>query len=253
MSNRWIRCIECNKVAHVTDYDRSPQYQYDRDFENSIEKPMDDMKPFMMQHERHNMEELSVIKDSFISEGKYGEPRKESYFQATNGKEQFVIRGWREDINAPLQYELIPGYIKTTISLKVQSHEIQRQMREEMKTPPIAETKIEQFIQIVERVASQFSRRDEIEITAETDTPLVSHCKMDSSAIGEILSLSREIFDAGDVKKVERFIHQNNNCNGPMTLLLKRTFTVKRERSTAPESEEEPLLLDGVTAERSSR
>jgi hypothetical protein len=144
MSNRWIRCIECNQVAHVTEYDRSPLYQCDRDYGNSIEKPMDDMKSFMMQHGRHSMEELSVIKDSFISEGKYGEPRKASYFQATNGKEQFVIKGWREDINVPLQYELIPGCIKTTLDLKVQSYEIQMQMREEIKNPPAAETEIEQ-------------------------------------------------------------------------------------------------------------
>lgn len=253
MSNRWIRCIECNQVAHVTDYDRSPLYQCDRGYENSIEKPMDDMKSFMMQHGRHIMEELSVIKDSFISEGKYGEPRKASYFQATNGKEQFVIKGWREDINVPLQYELIPGCIKTTLDLKVQSYEIQMQMREEIKNPPAAETQIEQFVRIVERVVSQFSCRDEIEITAETDTPLVSHCKMDSNAIREILSLSREVFDADDLKKVERFIHQNNNYNEPMTLLLKKTFTVKRKRSTAPESEKEPLLIDGVTAQRSIR
>jgi hypothetical protein len=76
---------------------------------------------------------------------------------------------------------------------------------------------------------------------------------MGSNAIREILSLSREVFDADDLKKVERFIHQNNSYREPMTLLLKKTFTVKRQRSTAPESEKEPLLIDGVTAQRSVR
>ena len=78
MTDRWIRCVECNQVAHITDYDCSPQYLCDECLEEITEKPMDDMKYFMAQHKHHKIEELTVIKSSFISEGRYGEPLKVS-------------------------------------------------------------------------------------------------------------------------------------------------------------------------------
>ena len=250
MSDKWIRCIECNEVTHVTDYDCSPQYQCDEKLEEVIEKPMDDMRNFMVQHRHHMIEELSRIKDSFISEGAYVEPLKVSYFEATNGKERFVIKKWRENINDPLQYELIPGYIKTTISLEVQLDEIRKQLHDEIKHPYITEAKIERFIQIIEKVASQFSAGDKIEITAETDTPLISYCKMDTDFTREILRLSEEIFSAEELKEIEQFIYRNNNDNEPMTLLLKRAFTIEEENSKLIELGKEESHLDKVVSQR---
>lgn len=253
MSDRWVRCVECNQVVHVTDYDCAPQYYCDENLEEITERPIDDMKHFMAKHKHHKMEELTIIKNSFISEGRYGEPLKVSYFEATNGKDRFVIKGWRENIGTSIKYELVPGYIKTAYNLELQSDEIRKQMSEEIKDPTISETKIERFIQIVEKVISQPPIRDKIEITAETDTPLISHCKMDASSIREILSLSREIFNAGELKKVEQFIRRNNNYNEPITLLLKRAFIIKRKSTKPIEPKEEPSLLDEVVAQRSNR
>jgi len=249
---RWIRCVECNQVAHVTEYDNAPHYQYDKDIEKIIEKPMDDMKCFMAQHRDHEMEELTVVKNSFISEGNYGDPLKVSYFEATNGRGKFVIKGWRENINTSLRYEIIPGYIKTTFHLMAQSNEIRKQMSEEITHPPIEGAKIEQFIQIIEMVVSQFSMRDKIEITAESNTPHISYCRMGTSCIKEILRLSEAIFNAEELRQVEQFIYQNNKYSEPMTLLFKRAFNIKK-RVTAPlKSKEEQSLLDEAVTGRSS-
>jgi len=231
MSERWIRCVECNQVAHVTPFEGFPSYSYDERCGEFIETAADDEACFLEFHRHHTMEELFIIKDSFISEGRYGEPLKVSYFEATNGKERFVIRGCRHDITRPMGYELIAGYIETSFRREVQSREIRKQLGEEIKDPPLAETNVERFIQIVERVVSQFPPRDSIEITAETDTPLISHCKLGIGAIREILTLCTEFFDGMELKRLEKFIEDNNSYNEPMTLLLKRTFRIRRAQT----------------------
>jgi hypothetical protein len=198
---------------------------------------MDDEADFMGGHKHHTMEELFVVKDSFISEGRYGEPLKISYFEATNGTERFVIKGWREDINHAMEYEVIPGYIEMTFKREVQADEIRRQLSDEIKDPPLAETTIERFIQIVEKVVAQFPVSDRIEITAETDTPLISHCRIGVNALRAIMTACKEIFDVLELEKVEQFVYQNNDYNEPMTLLLKRAFTIKREQVTSRTSE----------------
>jgi hypothetical protein len=250
MADWWIRCIDCNQVAHITDYDRFPQYHCDEDLDEITEEPVDDTKHFMGQHRNHRREELTVIKNSFISEGCYGEPLKVNYREATNGKERFVIKGWREDVKSPLRYELIPGYIKTGFRLEVQSDEIRRQMSEEMVPPPLAAAKIEQFIKIVEKVVSRSPMRNTIEITAESDTPLGAYCKMDATIVRGILRLSEEVFDAKELRKVEQFIYRNNNFKDPMTLLFKRSFDVKRKRTAPLKSDEKQLPSDGTVVRR---
>ena len=230
MAARWIRCVDCNVAAHITEYDCLPSYYYDQKCAEVIEKPMDDEAHFMGVHKGHTMEELFVVKDSFISQGRYGEPLKTSYFEATNGTERFVVKGWREDINHAMAYEVIPGYIEMSFNREVQADEMRRQLSEEIKDPPLAETAIEGFIQIVEKVVTQFPVSDRIEITAETDTPLISHCRLGDNALRKIMTASKEIFDVGEREKVEQFVYQNNDYNEPMTFLLKRAFTVKREQ-----------------------
>jgi len=228
MPARWIRCVECNQVAHVTPFEGAPAYAYDRETGDFMVTEADEGPCFADLHRRHTTEELFIIKDSFISEGRYGEPLKVSYFEASNGKERFVIRGSRADITRPITYELIPGYIETSFRREVQSREIRRQLAEEIQDPPFAEAKISCFIQAVEQVAARFPLKDRLEITAETDTPLISHCRLGASDIRDILTLCRGIFDGEELKRLEAFIHTNNSYNEPMTLLLKRTFRIKR-------------------------
>jgi hypothetical protein len=230
MQERWIRCVECDVVARITDYDDLPHYSYDQNSEEVVEKPMDDEAGFMSLHKRHELEELFVVKDSFISNGRYGEPLKINFFEATNGTERFVIKGWREDVNKAMEYEVIPGYIETNFTLEAQTREIRKQIGEEIKNPQLADTSIERFIQIVETVVSHLPVRDHLEITAETDTPLVSHCKLGTSGIREVLTLCKDYFSEADLKRLEQFIYRNNTYNDPMTILLKRTFSIKRER-----------------------
>lgn len=238
-------------MAHVTPYEEAPSYAYDRETGDVIESAGAEEPSFMDLHREHTLEELFVIKDSFISEGRYGEPLKVSYFEASNGKERFVIRGSRKEISRPITYELISGYIETSFRREVQSREIRRQLAEEIKDPPLADAQVELFIRVVEQVAAQFPLKDRIEITAETDTPLVSHCKLGAGAIREILYLCKGVFDGGELKRLETFIGNNNSYNEPMTLLLKRTFRIKRAQGCLRNGKTDTSLPERRTAQHS--
>jgi hypothetical protein len=253
MKEKWIRCITCNKVTHVTQYDTFPHYHGDHYGEVSDEDHGDEGDEFMSQHEGHELEELSVVKDSFISEGRYGEPLKVGYYEAINGKERFVIKRWREDITAPLQYELIPGYIRTTHHFEVQSDEIRKQMREEIKNPPFDERKIDRFIQIVEEVVSRASPRDAIKVTEETDSPLVSYGRLGVTTIKEIIGLTEKMLDEREVRQVVQFIHHNNSYNEPMTLLIKKRFTIKKMRAAQPKAREVRQQVKGEVVQKLQR
>jgi hypothetical protein len=235
----------------VTPFEGAPAYTYDRETGDFMVTGADEEPCFADLHRQHIMEELFIIKDSFISEGRYGEPLKVSYFEASNGKERFVIRGSRKDITRPIEYELIPGCIETSFRREVQGREIRRQLDAEIQDPPFAAAQVECFIHVVEQVAGQFPLKDRLEISAETDTPLISHCKLGPCEIREILSLCRGVFDGEELTRLERFIRNNNSYNEPMTLLLKRAFRIKRAGGHVSERNTEESMAERRTAQHS--
>ncbi|HIC91237.1 MAG TPA: hypothetical protein EYP21_04085 [Syntrophaceae bacterium] len=224
MKGKILRCIQCNELVNNTEYDSMPEYYYHEEGKNFVERPRDDRKTFELRHNGHQIEELTVVDGSFISQWPYLEPVKEGYFQVTNGKERFLVRKWRESIDNPISYQLIDGYIEiTNTQLEVQRQDIRRQMRAEI--PSISDRKIDQFIQVVEDVASQLDWK-KLEVSAEGENPLITYYKLGDHSMGNILSRSTEIFNSKEFKKIKEFIYQNNGHNDVMTLRVRRRFKI---------------------------
>ena len=106
--NQLIHCKNCDAIFMKTPFDQSPEYKRDlgQHPENFRSMERDDFQEFLIHHHGHQLENLKIIEDSFVSEKPYSEPTKTSFFKATNGKEKFVIKKFREKINEPLKYHL---------------------------------------------------------------------------------------------------------------------------------------------------
>ena len=148
--NQLIRCKNCDEIFMKTPFDQCPEYEWDpsRSPENfrSIEK--DDFQDFLIHHHGHQLENLKIIEDSFVSEKAYFEPIKTSFFKATNGKEKFVIKKFREKIDEPLKYQLISGdYSLKCTAIEIQSEEISKQLKRELK-PPLSQTQMDAFLKL---------------------------------------------------------------------------------------------------------
>jgi hypothetical protein len=60
--------------------------------------------------------------------------------------------------------------------------------------------------------------------------------------------LCRGIFDEEELKRLEGFIHNNNSYNEPMTLLLRRTFRIKRAGTIPAEGRSDASMPERKTA-----
>jgi hypothetical protein len=103
---RFLYCIDCNAVHHVTPFDTAPIFVSDdlqiREF------PQDDRRNFIDRHFGHRINELmSVAEDRYVS-GDFVDPMKEAYIEVTDGEVSFVLRSFRRSIADPLTYEVIP-------------------------------------------------------------------------------------------------------------------------------------------------
>jgi hypothetical protein len=221
-----IRCRKCDEIFMKTPFDQYPEYKWDPnclpDTFRSIER--DDFQDFLTYHHGHQLENLEIIEDSFVSEKNYSEPVKISFFKATNGKEKFVIKKFREKIDEPLKYQLIPGdYSLKCTNIEIQSEEISKQLKRELK-PSFSQIPIDAFLKLYRHIAEDIDIKDLERIQEESHHPLEVYYKLDDLHLMYLLRNCRHIFKGQEYSAMEEFIHRHKDDG---VLLLKATFKIQ--------------------------
>jgi len=224
--NQLIRCKNCDEIFMKTPFDQYPEYDFDSDDSlgnfQSVER--DDFREFLLHHHGHRLENLKIIEDSFVSEKAYFEPVKTSFFKATNGKEKFVVKKFRERIDEPLKYRLISGdYSLKCITVEAQSELIEKQLRREMK-PPLSQGKIEAFLKLYREIVEDVDVEDLERIPEESDHPLEVYYRIDDVRLMYLLRNCHHIFKGQEYSAVEEFIHRHKDDG---VLLLKATYQIQ--------------------------
>jgi len=224
--NQLIHCVNCHEIYLRTPFDQTPEYGWEpftplRETQG-IEK--DDFQDFLRNHRGHQLEDLKIIEDSFVSEKPYSEPVKISYFKATNGKEHFVVKKFRERIDQPLKYQLIRGdYSLKCIDLQMQSEAIRKQLKREMN-PPLPQTQIDTFLQLIEHVGKRLDVNTLERVPEESPYPLEIYHKMDDFSLMYLLRNCRNFFKGKVYAEIEAFVHRHKDDG---VLLLKAIYRIE--------------------------
>jgi hypothetical protein len=240
--NQLIRCKNCDQLFIKSPYDEYPEYELgpDRLPENFQSIERDDFQDFLIHHHGHQLENLKIIKDSYVSEKAYSEPIKTSFFKATNGREKFVIKKFRERIDEPLKYQLVPGdYSLKCIAVEIQSEEISRQLERELK-PPLSQDKMDAFLKLMGAIVEDIDIKDLERIPEESHHPLEVYYKIDDVRVMYLLRNCRHIFKGQEYLAMEEFIHCHKDDG---VLLLKATYKIQITQMAKTRKRATPLPL----------
>lgn len=238
--NQLIRCINCDEITLKTPFDQWPEYEY---VSNGLPESFrmvekNDFQDFLRNHRGHQMEDLAILEDSFVSEKPYSEPMKISYIKVTNGKERFVVKKFRKKISEPLTYQLFHGdYSLRLLRLEIQSEEIIKQLRAEFKKTSLPTHQIEAFVKLYQQIQKTMDIRDLERVPEDSSHPLVIYYRMDDVSLAYLLRNCRNIFEGQEYFKIEEFIHRHRDDG---VLLLKGTYQIqiaemaKSKRETSP-------------------
>jgi hypothetical protein len=241
LMNQLIRCKNCDEIFMKTPFDQYPEYDVDsgRSYENFQSIQRDDFRDFLIQHHGHQLENLKIIEDSLVSEKPYAEPIKISFFKATNGKDKFVIKRFRDRIDRPLKYQLILGdYSLKCIALEIQSEEISKQLKRELNPPP-SQNKIDAFLKLVRHVLESIDIKDCERIPEESHHPLQVYYKIDDIHLMYLLRNCRNIFKGKEYSAMEEFIHRHKDDG---VLLLKATYKIQLIEMVEPRDKTVPAF-----------
>jgi hypothetical protein len=191
---------------------------------------------------------LKIIEDSFVSEKPYSEPVKVSYFKATNGREHFVVKRFRERIDQPLRYRLIRGdYSLKCIDLQVQSEVVRKQLEREVKSS-LTQTQIDTFLRLIQHVGKELDVNTLERVPEESPFPLEIYYKMDDFSLMYLLRNCRNFFKGTAYAEIEGFVHRHKDDG---VLLLKATYRIEiLERREPKRAEVVPVSLMKKVSEK---
>ena len=230
MIGKLMRCTKCDQVIpHPADFG---------DFEKSsllpgVEWSSEDVerqKEFFRCHGEHPVEELRVNTDTWISDKPSYESVKVSYFEASNGQQNFLIRRTKPALDQPATYQLIPGkLLVSNVSYNIQEEALRKQMAARNGSAPLTEEKIQKFIRAfrdeVEAIGPE-ELRAEIEVAEEGETPLLSYGIFKEAHWENIVRRCAQDFDEADLNKVRKFIDENSQPDDALSLLVKRQVSI---------------------------
>jgi hypothetical protein len=225
MMGTLLHCIDCNKVINTTEWDRCPSYEWDQG--EIKDQEADDRKAFEQTHKNHSIEELIPVTPP-ISDKPYAEPIKLSYFEASNGKQRFLIKRWRSTIDEPCMYEIVEGRLEVAQGkASVQAEAIKKQFMIEHDAA-VPEKKLNYFIKAIQDEVRKLDP-DALAVSAEGETPLISFCQLGDESVKRILTTCREMFTWPELKLLRDFIKEHNEYDGVMTVVAKKRFSIKHE------------------------
>jgi hypothetical protein len=225
--NQLIHCVNCHAIFLKTPFDQREQYEFSSlpSPENIQNIDRDDFQDFLRNHKGHRLENLRIIQDSFISEKPYFEPLKISYFKATNGKESFVIKKFRESIDEPLKYQLILGdYSLECTGIEIQTEEIAKQLAGEFKQAPLPPRKINTFLKLCRHISETVDIKNLERVPQESPHPLEIYYKMDDLSTAYLLRNCHNMFKGQQYSEIEAFIQRHREDG---VLLLKVAHRIK--------------------------
>jgi hypothetical protein len=186
------------------------------------------------------LENLEILEDSFVSEKAYSEPVKTSFVKATNGKEKFLIKKYREKIDEPLKYLLIRGdYSLECVAVEIQAGEISKQMKRELNPPP-SQDKIDAFLKLCQTIVGNVEIKDLERIPEESPHPLEIYYRLNDVHLVYLLRNCRNIFKGQEYSAIEEFIHRHKDDG---VLLLKATYKIHLTERVNPAKRALPASL----------
>lgn len=220
---RLIHCNDCNTIHALTPFDNAPEYRSAGFGSEGSRIEKNDGAYFDCRHSNHHQEELRIIDPEQYSEGAYFDPCRITYLTATNGKETFLIKKWRETVTEALRYDLVKGRLEVKSTASIQEDAIRRQMFYEISAPALAEDSARRFIDLFrEQVLRGDFEQGNDEVWASTYAHIFFK-PLSEKQIAKLISRCRAVFTPEEWKRLASFVMNNSQGNGVMSVVISKS------------------------------
>jgi hypothetical protein len=188
--------------------DQSPEYQKRKNDWEVLE--CDDKAIFMGVHGKHELEELQIIEESLISHQDYSEPLRTSFFEATNGRERFVIKKTRESILDAYRYEAVEGKLLLKPGPpSIDRTSIEKEFGRASDLEKIEKNKIKYFIDRLEQTVSLLNPQALEKAAFESHNPSIWYFFLNEDVLDQAFTACSQLLSQRDRQLLAEYVRQN--------------------------------------------
>ena len=223
---RFIWCRNCNQVHHVTVHDQAPRYPSNQKTDDGV--ATDDWRAFMSRHAGHPLEALHSCAPD-LWQGGGSDPVQQRYIEVTNGRDWFVVRGFRPRIDESLRFEVERGRLRTTtVAIEIQTKAIRLEMTRHFfwGSARPDDNKIELFISLFKECVSGL-RPEQVGISRYdcTDGGL-AYAGLNDGFVETLMRQCEAVFSPEEFLRLRSFVDGQKSSDGVMALRVKRQYGV---------------------------
>ncbi len=230
MVERLIRCIQCNQLLPLPYFFELPEGVAPLPGVEWANEDFTDSKEFERRHANHPREEIRVDMESFFSEKPGFEPNKVSYFEASNGRQRFLVRRTKEGLDRSAFYEIVPGQMEiANIAVEIQDEELRKQIYAEMDSLVFTEERIQKFIALLHDEMSHIfphNLMEEVEVIQEGECSLLAYASLKEARWKRILDRCAREFRPLELLRINEFIQNNRQPGEVLSLMIHRRMSV---------------------------
>jgi hypothetical protein len=230
MVERLIRCIPCNQLSPLRQFFEPPEgfaplpgvEWANEDFANAEE--------FERRHGKHLREEIRVDPESFFSEKPSSEPNKVSYFEASNGRQRFLVKRTKGGLGCSAFYEIVPGQMDiVNIGVEIQDSELRKQISAEMDSTIFPEQRLQEFFSVLKEEMSHIfphNLSEEVENIQEGESSLLAYASLKEAKWKKILDRCAREFRPSEIPQIRTFIQNNRQPGEVLSLMIHRRMSI---------------------------
>jgi hypothetical protein len=122
----WL-CRSCFEVQLLSAPEKAPHsWQQDSGLQGDTD---DEQTAFLHKHFGHPLMPLKKKKDRYFSDRPVWDPLRIAYEEVTDGRETYILKSWRADLNEPRQYALLQGTLEVSITVQLPKEPLREELR----------------------------------------------------------------------------------------------------------------------------
>jgi hypothetical protein len=224
----FLHCRPCDVIFRPSPYDRVPEFRLTPD--GYTESVRDDCAEFLSRHARHEMQTLRLVDASVVThDGPLWDPMISTYWQVSNGCDLFVVQGWREHVDEPLRYRMVPGrLIAERVSVEVPERDIRDEVDRAIYPGAVSDRKLDAF---VDRFKSAVWDLDpsELEILYDVpNEPSLSVAALPPWVIERVAREAERIFDRHDAARIGQRLAEHDGEPDAFSVLVRRHVRIEQ-------------------------
>jgi hypothetical protein len=182
----WL-CRNCFEVWLISTTDDAPRYRVQ---DGTIEETYDiERDAFLCRHLGHLLTPLKKKVDRYLADRPAWDPFRTAYEEVTDGRETFLLKSWRTQLDEPRQYALLRGSLAVETTIQLPDEPLRQELTRAFSCPSRL---VEDVVKTLQRMAAALPPDELLPAYCSATDPDVSFFYPNEQHVGILIESCRK-------------------------------------------------------------